>query len=326
MIENSILKKIKKLNVTIIGDLIIDGYQFIDPIGKASKSATITANLLDLKFHLGGAGVIANHVSSFAKSTNLISYLGRNSSLDSSHFILKSLSKKVKFKGVHLEYKPNVVKKRYVDNAYRSNKLLEVNEINNVHIKKPDIIKLIDLINYYDKLSDIVIVADFGHGLLENKLMINAINNLKSHVALMVQTNSLNFGFNLITKYKKADYFVIDKREASLALNSQDNDMNKKIKLLSKKLNSRLAIITTGKSGCIVFDKVNNKIFNKLPPSNNEIVFDTVGAGDAFFSITSLLSFYDIDSSVVADFGNMAGQYATSYLGNEKNLSQMLTK
>ena len=63
------------------------------------------------------------------------------------------------------------------------------------------------------KKFDKVIVCDFGHGLINDegkkfeKIKISCIN---------VQTNSGNRGFNLFTKFQKADLLVLDEPELDL--------------------------------------------------------------------------------------------------------------
>jgi hypothetical protein len=44
-------------------------------------------------------------------------------------------------------------------------------------------------------------------------------------VAVSAQTNSANHGFNLITKYDRADYIVIDEPEARLAAQDRDSPL-----------------------------------------------------------------------------------------------------
>ena len=54
---------------------------------------------------------------------------------------------------------------------------------------------------------DLVIVADFGHGLIDNEIA-SLICKKANYLALNVQTNSANFGFNLVTKFNKADFLL----------------------------------------------------------------------------------------------------------------------
>ena len=79
---------------------------------------------------------------------------------------------------------------------------------------------------------DIVLAADFGHGLAENSKAIS----IKQNSFANVQTNSYNRGFNLITKYDSANFACVDGPEARLALadnvNSIENISSQTLKKL----------------------------------------------------------------------------------------------
>src|ERR1043166_7017637 len=97
-----------------------------------------------------------------------------------------------------------IVKTRYID-ANSGDKHLEFNRFS---LDKSRILK-VDTHNY-----DAVILADFGHGFCDS-LQVN------DGFHLMCQTNSHNFGFNRISKWKasKKKSVCIDLREASLQIN-----------------------------------------------------------------------------------------------------------
>ena len=61
-----------------------------------------------------------------------------------------------------------------------------------------------------------MIVCDFGVGLF-GKDLIEKINKLKIPKFINVQTNSINYGENLFTKYSNFKYISLDKREWELA-------------------------------------------------------------------------------------------------------------
>ena len=71
---------------------------------------------------------------------------------------------------------------------------------------------------------DLIIVTDFGHGLLSKKI-IDEISKSKTYLAINAQTNSANRGYNLITKYKKADYICIDEPEFRLAMHDKHTSL-----------------------------------------------------------------------------------------------------
>ena len=69
---------------------------------------------------------------------------------------------------------------------------------------------------------DVVIVNDYGHGLLTKKL-INVICKKSKFLAVNVQINAGNQGYNLVTKYMGAEYYSLDMEEARRA--TQDKNM-----------------------------------------------------------------------------------------------------
>jgi bifunctional ADP-heptose synthase (sugar kinase/adenylyltransferase) len=319
MLSTFLREEINKIKVGIIGETIIDAYQFIEPIGKSSKSPTITANLLDCEYHCGGVLAIANHISQLNNSITLVTCLGTNRELDSENFIIKNIDSNIKFVYKISKNNPTVLKKRFVDHTFQSNKLLEVIENVKDKYNEDEIADIIKKIDEVEESCDLVLIADFGHGLFESKSIISRINNIKKFKCLMVQTNSANFGFNLITKYDNCNFFCIDQREADLALSNKDDNYDEKIITISNKLNSKQGTITLGKRGCIVFKEGENPIYCSSSVKNQNIK-DTVGAGDAFFSIASLLSYLNIDSKEIGNYGNSAGYLATQYLGNQNKI------
>ena len=57
------------------------------------------------------------------------------------------------------------------------------------------------------KNYDLVLVHDYGHGLLTKKI-INTIQNKAKYLCINAQLNARKQGYNLITKYKKASTIV----------------------------------------------------------------------------------------------------------------------
>src|SRR3990167_5791650 len=96
-----------------------------------------------------------------------------------------------------IEGRKTTVKRRYVEQGY-IRKLFETHEEESSEAQ-------IDPC-YSD--YDLVVVTDFGHGAISD-LMIEELIRGSRFLAVNAQTNSANLGFNLITKYRHADYVVI---------------------------------------------------------------------------------------------------------------------
>ncbi|MEQ8303153.1 MAG: PfkB family carbohydrate kinase [Cytophagales bacterium] len=314
---NKFFDIISEYEVTIIGDTILDEYQFVNPIGKSSKSPTITAKLLDYEMYGGGTLAVANHIADFVKKVNLITTYGLNENGDYFDFIRKNLHPNVELKAIYTPDRPTTIKKRLVDKTFK-HKLFEIIEIDDSPLEKhytDQVIKEYESI----KNHDLVIIADFGHGLM-NSQMVNFVVGKKDFLAINVQTNSANKGFNVVTKYPRCNYFSIDKEEAQLALHSKEESIENVMNSLLESLNSDFGAITLGVNGCLMGNKDGQH--STAPVLSNEVV-DTIGAGDAFLSITSLLVKAGMPLEMVSFTGNAVGAMAVKILGNKDYIKKV---
>jgi len=154
--------------------------------------------------------------------------------------------------------------------------------------------------------SDLSIVADFGHRLFTGKT-IEAIDYFKSSLALMVQTNSSNFGFNLASRHKRHDYLCLDLKEARLLLHDRESSpaqIRKKIPRYGPKVS-----LTLGPNGSFYGDL-------KCPAFTDQVV-DAIGAGDAYFAITSCLWKTECPDVLVPFIGNVFAGLKTKIIGNK---------
>ncbi|MFN2424657.1 MAG: PfkB family carbohydrate kinase [Cryomorphaceae bacterium] len=139
---------------------------------------------------------------------------------------------------------------------------------------------------------DVVIVADFGHGFCDG-LKVNG----KFHY--MSQTNSNNFGFNRMSKWKAypKKSVCLDLREASLQLNHKaDFGSAENIKeLYNYELGADKLFLTLGKKGSVYYD---GERYAEQSAFKSEVV-DTIGAGDTFYAFACLAAELDIEEVTV---------------------------
>lgn len=199
-----------------------------------------------------------------------------------------------------------IVKTRYVDVGDKK-KHVEINNFD-VHTFSP--------INVNTNDYDLVIVADFGHGFCD-KLSIN------DGFHLMCQTNSNNFGFNRISKWKRSHKrsACIDLREASLQVNRRISHPGEKdiLDIFNYELNSENLFITTGKSGAVY---TNGKRVISRSSFKTEIV-DTIGAGDTFFAFACTMAHLnEVEDKLLLP--SLAASLSTTWLCNEKSVTKQL--
>ena len=137
---------------------------------------------------------------------------------------------------------------------------------------------------------------------------------------LNCQTNSSNYGLNLITKYRKADYFSLDERELRLAFADYKKTEEELLTELSKKISGN-GWLTRGSKGALAIE---NGQFEKCPAFILDVL-DTIGAGDAFFSLAGLTVAAGASVEVGTFVGNVAGALATNIVGNKESLKKVDT-
>jgi bifunctional ADP-heptose synthase (sugar kinase/adenylyltransferase) len=196
-----------------------------------------------------------------------------------------------------------IVKTRFVDH-FDHKKHVEINKFNTAEFSEIQV----DTRDY-----DVCIVADFGHGFC-NKLKIN------DGFHLNCQTNSNNFGFNRISKWKKyrKKSISLDLREASLQMNKNITDTESDIlELYNYETNSESIFFTLGGRGSVY---TNGKSILRHPAYPSQIV-DTIGAGDTYFSFACLLAAVSasVQNLIVP---SLAASLSTTWLCNEHSVTK----
>ena len=140
-------------------------------------------------------------------------------------------------------------------------------------------------------------------------------------LAVNAQTNAGNQGFNLITKYPRADYACIDGGEARLAVADKFSDLATIAgETLPARLNCSKVIVTGGIYGCYSFDSENGT--HQIPAFTKTVV-DTVGAGDAFLAITSPLVAAGGNMEQVGFVGNAVGAMKVGIIGHRASIEKV---
>ena len=311
---------IKDYRVLLIGDIILDEYQFVHPLGKSSKSATITAKMLDKEIYAGGVLAVANHIADFVSEVHLLTTCGINNGIDYSEFIKRHLHPNVKLHILRTPERPTTLKRRFLGQAFK-HKIFEVIEINDAPLPQASKDELLNILRKtVNEKIDITVVADFGHGTIDPVLIAN-ICSLETFLAVNTQTNSANVGYNLLTKYPRCDYFCIDQEEARLAVHDKISDITIIHSKLKQITHAEIGTVTLGINGALVGDKMSENPIH-APILSHEVV-DTIGAGDAVLAITSLLAKAGVPAEVIALVGNSVGAMAVKVLGNKTSIQKI---
>ena len=176
------------------------------------------------------------------------------------------------------------------------------------------------VLKYLDKnlnCYDLVVVSDFGHGFFTKNIIAKIMKEGK-RVSINTQTNSSNFGFNLLDKYSNRKSFLcIDELEARLLIKDKQSSIDSvaaKIKAIFPKSS---LMITRGKLGLKYYTQ--GKAI-EVPALATKII-DPIGAGDALFTGASIASAFQDNPKLTGFLAAIMGMLGTQIEGNERPIS-----
>ena len=311
-----LIDSVRDYRVVLVGDAIIDEYQYVLPIGKPPKESIIAARFQDHEIFAGGVFAAANHVASFCAEVDVITSLGAGDPHE--ELIRKSLKPNVRLHAIGRPGVPTTLKRRFVDPSYMR-KLFEVYVMDDEPLTRDLQDELDGLIRDLAPRSDLVIATDFGHGLI-GPTTVETLLDTAPFLAVNTQSNSANMGYNLITKYPRADYVCIDAPEARLAMTDRVSKIGDIAhRLADGRIDCSRLIITHGKHGCVSYER--GGIVHTVPAVARRVV-DTVGAGDAFLAVTAPLVAAGGAMEKVAFVGNVAGALKVEIVGHRNSIEK----
>ncbi len=310
------LDALKNLRVLVVGDTIIDEYQYVTALGRPSKEVIIATQFVNREIFAGGAVAAANHVAGFCGQVELLTALGETESYED--LVRGALRDNVKLTSIVRKGAPTTRKCRFVDSGYSLKKLFELYVMDDAHLPRDEEAEFNALLEERLPSYDVVIVTDFGHGLL-NGSTIDLLVKKARFLAVNTQTNSGNHGYNVISKYARADYICLDGPEARLAVRDKYADTEALVHRLPEVIDCGKVIVTLGKNGCLAYDRdavhAEGGGLYQVPALTSTII-DTVGAGDAFFAVSAPMVYCGMSLGTVAFLGNVAGAMKVGIVGH----------
>ena len=305
------LDAVRTQRVLTIGETIIDEYQFCDVMAKSNKDPVLAARHLYVETYAGGILAIANHLANFCENVSVLSFLGDRQTREA--FVREKLNPAVTPHFFHKADSPTIVKRRLTQ-EYMAVKLFEVYDINTDPVHGPDEDTLLEMLDRLLPQVDVVVVADYGHGLFTERA-IQMVCDRAPFLAVNVQTNAGNRGFNLVSKYPRADYVSIDEPEARLETRDRKAAIDDLIEALARKMSCPRFVITRGKRGTVCYDAEQGLV---TVPAFSVSVVDRIGAGDAFLALTAPCVAMGMPMELVGFIGNVVGAEACAIMGNKR--------
>lgn len=296
----------KNPKILVIGDLIVDHYLW-GSCDRISPEAPVQVVSVEKESTiLGGAGNVVNNLKSLGANVDVISIIGDCST---SNELIK-LIKDIKVSTKYLVHQKNrvVSKKSRIIAAHQQ--VVRYDLENSEDIDNESEIKILKTFKSLVKSYDIILLSDYGKGVLTNNLTkslieISNINNKK----VLVDPKGIDF-----SKYYGAYLLTPNKKEASLVTKIQINDKNSLLSAAQKlkdEYNLKVSIITLSEQGIAIFE---NEM--KIYPTLAQEVFDVTGAGDTVLASLGFALSSDLGIDEAVKFANLASGIVVGKLGS----------
>ncbi|NRA90735.1 MAG: adenylyltransferase/cytidyltransferase family protein, partial [Simkaniaceae bacterium] len=312
------VEALKTLKVLVVGDAIIDEYQFTEPMGQSGKGLHMVARCGDKELYLGGSLIIANHIAQFSDHVTLLTSIGEKCS----HLpMIESLiNSKIEKEFITQPKHSTLTKKRYVmQDGARLSKPFETYSTNDSLLTKSETDQVITYLKEKTKDFDLILVCDFGNG-FTNPVIVDALSDLPNFLAINTQTNSGNRGFNVVTHYRRADLISLNEPELRLSAHDRYSSMEGLAADISDVLNCKNICITQGVKGVFCSSTADPQVHIPALVSNT---VDRVGAGDSFFALASMCAAKGYPISIAGFFGSIASALNVQVVGNKKPVEKV---
>jgi cytidyltransferase-like protein len=314
-----VLDGFSKLRVLVVGDTIFDRYSYLKVQGLTSKNRIMSGRFLKEHTDPGGGLAVARHIRQFTPHVRMVSMVGTEPWVDAA--VGEHLSEQEDL-CVRDPRITTVLKQRYVEPVSDEKEMAKLFSVNYIDAGPPPA-EVVDKVLHNLTLGmrdvDLVVVTDFGHGLMAPEVR-ELVQSKAPFLAVNCQTNSNNHGFNIIShQYRRCDCFSLDEQEILLSCARKGVDYGKELEALRERMGARYGWLTRGGVETIGVDNEQNAM--RWPPLEPAVT-DTVGAGDAFFSVVALAAAQGLPVNLSTLLGQLAGGQAVKIVGNSEPISK----
>ena len=313
----SSIDSFKNLKILVIGETIIDQYNFCETLGKSGKEPMLVLKGINQEQYLGGVLSIARNLYQLTKNVTVISMIGEKK--EYKKYITKELPKKIKTHFIYKENSPTIVKRRYIDNISES-KVIGIYDINDEYLSKINEAQLQNLLKKEIAKYDLVIVSDYGHGFISKKSASVICKNSK-FLSLNAQVNASNIGYHTTRNYKKFNTLIINEKEIRHEMRDKVGKLETLMKKIVDEKKIENLIVTKGKSGSMLFNKKNNRFYYSDAYAHK--IVDKIGAGDTMLSVISpcIKSKIDMDATLLVS--SLAAAQSVQSMGNKNTINKI---
>lgn len=306
--KEEIFEGFKKLNVLVIGDLMIDAYTW-GKVTRISPEAPVpVVNVSKMETRLGGAGNVVMNLVSLGAKPFVVSVIGK----DARGVELKGLlaQQGVDVSGIIEDAtRPTTVKERVLAG---SQQLIRIDAETDELVSSDISLNLLEQVKVILPKVQVVIFEDYDKGVLSENLIQEIVALAKLHkVPTVVDPKKRNF-----FSYSGVDLFKpnLSELKAGLGLNADDLTDAKlptTVKEFKDSQKMKGVFVTLSERG-VYIDYADQTA--KIPAHIRQIA-DVSGAGDTVISIAACALAFGLPAKEIAELANLGGGLVCESLG-----------
>jgi D-glycero-beta-D-manno-heptose-7-phosphate kinase len=276
-----LLQNISGKRVMIIGDIMLDHYTF-GSVSRISPEAPVpVVEVIDEQYLLGGAGNVARNIVALGGMATMVGLIGDDHDGETLNKLLaKSF---IDTALVHDNQRRTTRKTRILA---QNQQIVRVDREHTAPLSKQVVGSLLETITRIGQHHDIVVVSDYGKGVI-NRTIMDALRSLKgkdgARPRLLVDPKPVNYDL-----YHDVDILTPNAKEASEGAGlscAWPSGPAKVGEALFKRLHCHDLLITLGAQGMALFE---GPAKASHIPTFARKVFDVTGAGDTVIATMAL--------------------------------------
>ncbi len=307
---NELFSAFSKLNVLIIGDVMIDSYLW-GKVDRISPEAPVPIVAISKKENrLGGAANVAINIQALGGTPVLCSVIGNDTNGRLFIELLQQLD--MPSEGIlQSNDRPTTVKTRVIGNNAQ---MLRVDEERDEDISATERKQLVTRIENIlsRKKIDVIIFEDYDKGVI-NKSLIESVVKKARYLGIPIAVDPKKRNFN---HYKNVTLFKPNLKELreGMKLDLEKGklpEIQQAVRKLCTEHHVGIALVTLSDLGVLIQDEKHDELI----PAHHRNIADVSGAGDTVISVAAMCLALNTSSTLLASLANLAGGMVCEQVG-----------
>ncbi len=307
---NELFSAFSKLNVLIIGDVMIDSYLW-GKVDRISPEAPVPIVAISKKENrLGGAANVAINIQALGGTPVLCSVIGNDTNGRLFIELLQQLD--MPSEGIlQSNDRPTTVKTRVIGNNAQ---MLRVDEERDEDISTTERKQLVTRIENIlsRKKIDVIIFEDYDKGVI-NKSLIESVVKKARYLGIPIAVDPKKRNFN---HYKNVTLFKPNLKELreGMKLDLEKGklpEIQQAVRKLCTEHHIEIALVTLSDLGVLVQDDKNDELIS----AHHRNIADVSGAGDTVISVAAMCLALNTSATLLASLANLAGGLVCEQVG-----------